>query len=89
MFGKQCIPALDTALEAAKASGIPKERVYILDMPKQFSGDKTVPFKTVNQLVIEGARLPKLEPLKWSPGQGKRQTAFLCYSSGTSGLPVS
>ncbi|RDL41605.1 Acetyl-CoA synthetase-like protein [Venustampulla echinocandica] len=82
-----CMPALDTALEAARASGIPNNRIYILDMPKQFSGDKAVPFKTVGQLVTEGARLPKLEPLKWSPGQGKRQTAFLCYSSGTSGLP--
>jgi acyl-CoA synthetase (AMP-forming)/AMP-acid ligase II len=57
-------------------------------MPKEFSGAKSVPFKTVGQLIIEGARLQKLEPLNWEKGQGKRQTAFLCYSSGTSGLPV-
>ena len=67
--------------------GIPNEKVYILEMPKEF-GDKSVPFKTVGQLIVEGGRLPKLEPLKWAKGQGQRQTAFLCYSSGTSGLPV-
>jgi ribosome assembly protein SQT1 len=76
-------------LQAAKASGIPNNRVYILDMPKEFSGSKPVPFKSVSQLIIDGARLPKLEPLKWEKGQGARQTAYLCYSSGTSGLPVS
>jgi ribosome assembly protein SQT1 len=75
-------------LQAAKASGIPNNRVYILEMPKEFSGSKSVPFKSVSQLIIDGARLPKLEPLKWEKGQGARQTAYLCYSSGTSGLPV-
>jgi acyl-CoA synthetase (AMP-forming)/AMP-acid ligase II len=57
-------------------------------MPKEFSGSKPVPFKTVGKLVEEGAQLPELEKLTWEKGQGKRQTAFLCYSSGTSGLPV-
>jgi hypothetical protein len=76
-------------LEAAKGAGIPKERIYILEMPKEFSGDKPVPFKTVGQLIADGQKLPKLEPLKWSKGQGARQTLYLCYSSGTSGLPVS
>ncbi|KAF4628656.1 hypothetical protein G7Y89_g9495 [Cudoniella acicularis] len=82
-----CMPLLETALKAAKGADIPNERVFILEMPKQFSGDKSVPFKTVGQLVTEGARLPKLESLKWEKGQGARQTAYLCYSSGTSGLP--
>lgn len=57
-------------------------------MPKAFSSDQSIPFKTVGQLIADGARLPKLEELKWTKGQGKRQTAYLCYSSGTSGLPV-
>ncbi|EHL01093.1 putative 4-coumarate--CoA ligase-like 1 [Glarea lozoyensis 74030] len=78
---------LETALQAAKAVGIPNDKVYILEMPKEFSGSKSVPFKTVGQLISEGAQLPELEKLKWEKGQGKRQTAFLCYSSGTSGLP--
>ncbi|TVY80572.1 Acyl-CoA ligase easD [Lachnellula suecica] len=82
-----CVPLLETSLKAAKAAGIPNERVYILEMPKEFSGDKKLPFKTVDQLLLDGARLPKLEALKWEKGQGARQTAYLCYSSGTSGLP--
>jgi acyl-CoA synthetase (AMP-forming)/AMP-acid ligase II len=58
-------------------------------MPKEFSGDKNLPFKTVGQLIAAGEKLPQLEALNWEKGQGGRQTAYLCYSSGTSGLPVS
>jgi acyl-CoA synthetase (AMP-forming)/AMP-acid ligase II len=83
-----CVPLLDVALEAASKSGIPKNRVYILEMPKEATGSKQVPFKTVGQLIAEGEKLPNIEQLKWEKGQGARQTAYLCYSSGTSGLPV-
>lgn len=63
----------------------------MLEVPKELTGGKALPkgLKTVNQLIEEGAHLPALEILKWNKGQGARQTAFLCYSSGTSGLPVS
>ena len=83
-------PLLPVALEAAAKAGIPKERIYICEMPEKAAGGATAPreFKTLNQLIKEGASLPELEPVKWSKGQGARQTAFLCYSSGTSGLPV-
>lgn len=81
-----CIPLLDNALKAAKAVGIPEEFIFILPMPHT---QKDVPFKTIDDLVEEGEALPELEPLRWSRGQGARQVAFLCYSSGTSGLPVS
>ena len=81
------LPLLPVALEAAEKSNIPKNNVYIVEMP----GDKNLPkeFKTLNQLIKQGESAPKIEPVKWSKGQGARQTAFLCYSSGTSGLPVS
>lgn len=82
-----CIPLLETAIEAAKAVSIPKERIYILDMCEEFCGNQSVPFKTVAQLIAAGQGLDELEPLKWEKGQGARQTAYLCYSSGTSGLP--
>ncbi|KAL5349668.1 hypothetical protein ACLOAV_004698 [Pseudogymnoascus australis] len=82
-----CIPLLENALQAAKTAGIPEKHVYILDMPDVFTGGKKVPFKTVGDLVEQGKRLPAIEPLRWTKGQGERQTAFLCYSSGTSGLP--
>ena len=86
---KQCIPLLEIALQAAKQCGIPEKHIYILEMPKEFSGNKRVPFKSVSQLIEEGKNLPKVEELKWEKGQGARQAAYLCYSSGTSGLPVS
>ncbi|KAF7862640.1 hypothetical protein EAF04_007513 [Stromatinia cepivora] len=82
-----CIPLLETALQAAKAAGIKNGQIYILDMPKAFTGDKKVPFKTADDLISAGEKLPKLEPLRMEKGQAARQTAYLCYSSGTSGLP--
>jgi hypothetical protein len=74
---------------AAKSAGIPEKHVYILEMPEELTGGGDVPFKSVNQLIEEGDNLPEIEPLRWTKGQGARQTAYLCYSSGTSGYPVS
>ncbi|QKX61035.1 uncharacterized protein TRUGW13939_08181 [Talaromyces rugulosus] len=84
-----CLPLLNTSLEAAAKAGIPKNRIYLIDLPSQITGNAKAPaeFKTLDQLVQQGKILPQLEKLKWSPGQGSRTTAFLCYSSGTSGLP--
>ncbi|KAF4472862.1 amp-binding enzyme [Fusarium albosuccineum] len=79
-----CIPLLETAVKAADAAGIPRDHVFILQMPNI---TKSVPFKTIDDLIEEGRNLPELEPLKWAKGQGARQVAYLCYSSGTSGLP--
>jgi acyl-CoA synthetase (AMP-forming)/AMP-acid ligase II len=85
------VPLLPVALDAAAKAGIPRKRIYICDLPDQATGGAKAPkeFKTLTQLMNEGSSLPNLEPIKWSKGQGARQTAFLCYSSGTSGLPVS
>lgn len=60
-----------------------------MEMPKEATGGAGNPkgFRTVNDLIAEGKSAPPLEPLRWEKGQGARQTAFLCYSSGTSGLP--
>ena len=82
---------LDVALDAASKAGIPKNRVFILEMPKELTGQKeaTSEFKTVGQLISDGKGLAPIDKLRWKKGQGARQTAFLCYSSGTSGLPVS
>lgn len=85
-----CLPLLSISLAAAAKSGIPRSRVYLLSIPQEAAGNVAVPenLKTVDELIAKGAGLPALEPLRWSKGQGARQTAFLCYSSGTSGLPV-
>ncbi|KIW75667.1 hypothetical protein Z517_10409 [Fonsecaea pedrosoi CBS 271.37] len=79
------MPLLQTALDAAAKSNIPRKNIYICEMPN----DPPIPkeFKTLSQLTREGRSLSPLEPIKWEKGQGERQTAFLCYSSGTSGLP--
>ncbi|KAL8899366.1 MAG: hypothetical protein Q9207_006235 [Kuettlingeria erythrocarpa] len=84
-----CQPLLPLALEAASKCNIPKRRVYLLQVPKELAVGPEPPkeLKTVDDLIAEGASSPELEPLRWERGQGARQTAFLCYSSGTSGLP--
>ena len=85
-----CLPQLPIALEAAQKVGIPKNRIFLLELPKEFTGGQSAPteFKTLSHLVQKGSQSPPLEELKWSIGQGARQCAFICASSGTSGLPV-
>ncbi|KAF2015659.1 acetyl-CoA synthetase-like protein [Aaosphaeria arxii CBS 175.79] len=83
-----CLPLLSTAKEAAKNAGIPENRIYILEVPKfAVPAGVTSNAKTVDDFIREGAQLPRLEPLNWKQGDGAKKTAFLCYSSGTSGLP--
>ncbi|KAL8805034.1 MAG: hypothetical protein Q9182_002236 [Xanthomendoza sp. 2 TL-2023] len=84
-----CLPLLPIALGAASKCNIPRSKVFLLQVPKTLSGGQDPPqnIKTVDQLIQEGSKLPELENLRWEKGQGARQTAFLCYSSGTSGLP--
>jgi acyl-CoA synthetase (AMP-forming)/AMP-acid ligase II len=78
---------LTTALQAAKAVGLSNNKIFILDLPGSKKVDVSA-LKTIDDLISEGSDLSPLEELKWSKGQGARQPAFLCYSSGTSGLPV-
>ncbi|KAF4334051.1 4-coumarate ligase-like 7 [Fusarium beomiforme] len=79
-----CAPLLSTALKAASAVGIPDKHIFLLPLPNTPSEGR---FKTIEDLISEGQNLPSLETPAWIPGQGKRQVAYLCYSSGTSGLP--
>lgn len=81
-----CQSLLEITLQAAKTLNIPRQNVFILEV---FGQESPATFATVKGLISQGSQLPSLEPLRWSKGQGKRQIAFLCYSSGTSGLPVS
>jgi long-subunit acyl-CoA synthetase (AMP-forming) len=83
-----CAPLLGAALEAANAAGIPEDRIFILEVGG-IKHDTKLPFATIDDLIAEGKKLPELEPLNWTKGQGARQPAYLCYSSGTSGHPVS
>lgn len=80
-----CVPLLAIALQAAKGAGIPTDKIFIFTLP---GAEEHVPFVTVEELIRDGQTQPILEPLRWTKGQGARQPAFLCYSSGTSGFPV-
>lgn len=77
-------PQLQVGLEAAKTAGIPNDKIWLMGMP---GFEKADGFVTVEELIAEGSDAPELDELKWTRGQGDRQPAFLCYSSGTSGLP--
>ncbi len=80
-----CLPLLENALKAARAHGLSDDRIFRLNVP---GTTNRTPFATADALIADGQKLPALAPLKWTKGQGARQTAFLCYSSGTSGQPV-
>ncbi|KAM0343792.1 hypothetical protein ACHAPU_008220 [Fusarium lateritium] len=79
-----CIPLLETALEAADAVGIPRSGVFILPVPGSTTSNE---FKTIEDLIELGKTRSATPSLNWTKGQGARQTAYLLYSSGTSGLP--
>ncbi|KAB5529064.1 phenylacetyl-ligase [Coniochaeta sp. 2T2.1] len=81
-----CVPLLETALQAAKAAGFPSSRIFLLEISGSPVNEASG-LATIDDLISEGKGLPALEPLQWVKGQGARQPAFLCYSSGTSGLP--
>lgn len=81
-----CVPLLDTALKAAKAVGIAPGSIFIMQTAG-FSSEG-LSYKALDELIDEGGSLAPLESPAWTQGQGKRQVAYISYSSGTSGLPV-
>ncbi|KAJ6119141.1 hypothetical protein N7523_003421 [Penicillium sp. IBT 18751x] len=84
-----CAPLLPIALEAAAKAGLSKNQIYLIDVPQQILADIKVPseLKSISQVAEAGKSLPLVQPVQWGPGEAARRTAFLCYSSGTSGLP--
>lgn len=86
-----CVPLLPVALEAAENAGLSRKNVYIIELPDTVMKGAAVPseFKTVDKLIHEGGVMELIPKVEFSEGQGARQVAFLCSSSGTSGLPVS
>ncbi|KAF4988762.1 hypothetical protein FGRMN_9556 [Fusarium graminum] len=79
-----CVPLLETALKAADAVGMPRSDVFILPVPESTANNE---FKTIEDLIELGKTRSATPPLNWRKGQGAWQTAYLLYSSGTSGLP--
>ena len=83
-----CATLLETTKEACARCNIPESRIYILPLPEQVVlGVKAEGHKTFDDFVAAGKELPALEPVRLGDDGGATRTAFLCYSSGTSGLP--
>ena len=74
---------LSIAIKAIQDTpAIPPDRVYVLDEKHHTS------HKTVEELIQKGRKLQTtLSPLKLERGEGKTRFAFICYSSGTTGMP--
>ncbi|KAF9810705.1 hypothetical protein IEO21_06839 [Rhodonia placenta] len=72
------------ALAAARTAGITSERIVLLDaLPTGTPTHTTVP-----QLIAEGKKAGcKFTERKLAPGEARTKLAFLCFSSGTTGLP--
>ncbi|KAF2482802.1 phenylacetyl-CoA ligase [Neohortaea acidophila] len=85
-----CLPLLDTCKKGITKAKIPDDKIFLLPMADKFTqGFKNPGLRTVDDLIKAGSKLPEQEPsdARWERGEGARRTAFLCYSSGTSGLP--
>lgn len=76
---------LPVALKAATECKLDRENVIICEVPGERQSVEG--FRTVSELMERGRTLPDLDALRWTKAQGRRQTAFLCFSSGTSGTP--
>lgn len=82
---------LQTALKATRATKIPDSHVFIIEPTE--TTPRTAPsgpFKSVQDLVNLGRTLPLVVQSRWQDSRHvKEQLAFLAFSSGTSGSPVS
>ncbi|KAJ3323145.1 hypothetical protein HDV06_002157 [Boothiomyces sp. JEL0866] len=71
---------LGNALEAGSQSNIPKSKVFV------FGSKKAGSHLSIDELVAVGAsKVRNLPVVKFSERQLKEDTAYLCYSSGTTG----
>lgn len=88
-----CESLLHIAVEAGEKAKISRRHIYLLDTPplstKPRGSALLRGIRTVGDLIEQGRKLKKIEALQWNVGQGAQQIAYLCFSSGTSGLPVS
>ena len=79
--------SLSVARAAARAAGLPRERIVTFDTPgaSEQADAGVVPFAA---LVAEGlARPTAYAERRLAPGEGKTKLAFLSFSSGTTGRP--
>ncbi|KHN95018.1 phenylacetyl-CoA ligase [Metarhizium album ARSEF 1941] len=85
-----CLPLLKTTMEAVEGIGIPRLRIFLHELASSITSGLCNPgLQTTDDLIRAGAKLPSFKPADsdWRKGDGAKRIAFLCYSSGTSGLP--
>ncbi|KAL2845911.1 hypothetical protein BJY01DRAFT_177131 [Aspergillus pseudoustus] len=82
-----CQSLVANTLEAAKELSISNDRVYTMALPEGYlpNPEPIDQFKSVDQLITEGKKLETIPALIWEKGQAKRQVAYYCATSGTSG----
>jgi len=71
--------SLHAALDAARAAGIPSDRVITLDQSNQPTVDSIIQLGLRNEPAFSERRLEK--------GEAKTKVALLSFSSGTTGKP--
>ncbi|USW51966.1 Putative AMP-dependent synthetase/ligase, AMP-binding, AMP-binding enzyme domain, ANL [Septoria linicola] len=85
-----CLPLLETCKEGVKKAKLSEDKIYLLPLPEAVTGPvKSNGMTTIHDLVEQGRNLDRIIPSdeNWSKGHARERCAFLCYSSGTSGLP--
>ncbi|KAK7224851.1 hypothetical protein V2G26_012854 [Clonostachys chloroleuca] len=80
---------LGIAIEAASSVGIPSSDIFLISIPADTNGPTTniQSFLNLEDLVEIGRQIPPLPRIGWEKGRARKQAAYLCYSSGTSGPP--
>ena len=73
---------LRTTLDAMRELGIPEERVVLLE-----GNPAPHPHPSIDQLVQSHDKYREYAEHRLRPGEAKKTIAFLCFSSGTTGLP--
>ena len=87
-----CRSLLATTRKAAIACGIADSQIFIIEeggLTGNSPASKESAFLTLDDLIDLGRTTPPLKKVQWDNREGERRTAFLSWSSGTSGVPVS
>ncbi|RFU79722.1 amp-dependent ligase [Trichoderma arundinaceum] len=79
---------LPTCLEATNGVGILADNVFILEIPGIPKPDDGpgASLHTVEALIAEGSSLSTINPVNWDDEEGTERVAYLCPTSGTSGM---
>jgi acyl-CoA synthetase (AMP-forming)/AMP-acid ligase II len=76
---------LDTAIEAANNVGIPRQHIIVTGIIEESKrSSRYQGYHTVYSFLETSS---EAEPVRLTPHEANNQTAYLCYSSGTTGNP--